>query len=86
MISEIEDWQLHTLSDGTQVFTGTVVKDIKGRFLPGDHMRSSPIMKFNRETGILQTRNSTYKMDMKTEGMDVFFDHDLGDGVKGIFY
>ena len=86
MISEIEDWQLHTLTDGTQVFTGTVVKDIKGRFLPGDHMRSSPIMKFNRETGLLQTCNSTYRMDMESEGNDRFFEFDLGDAVKRVFY
>jgi len=66
------------------IFTGSVVDDPTGRWKPGFHMRSSYIISFDRKTGIVETLNTMYKLDMKTEGMDTF--PDLGNGVLKIFY
>jgi len=66
------------------MFTGIVVDDPTGRWHPGYHMRSTYIVNFDRETGIIETLNTMYKLDMKTEGMDTF--KDLGNGVLKIFY
>ena len=94
----IINWQLHHLSapldkvkemipdfkmDEVVMFTGTVVHDPAGRFEDGWHMRSSIIVDFDKETGIVETENTIYKLEGE-EGGDTF--PDLGDGVMGIFY
>ncbi len=66
------------------MFTGTVVDDPTNRWKPGFHMRSTYIINFDRETGVVETLNTMYKLDMNTEGMDTF--PDLGNGVLKIFY
>ena len=66
------------------VFTGTVVDDQTGRWQPGYHMRSTYIVSFNRITGIFESLNTIYKLDMETEGMDTM--PDLGRDVLKIFY
>lgn len=66
------------------LFTGTVVDDPTGRWQPGFHMRSTYIVSFDRKTGIVETLNTIYKLDMKTEGMDGI--SDLGRDVLKIFY
>ncbi len=65
-------------------FSGHVVHDPTGRWLPGYHMTSSYIVSIDREDGIIETENTIYTMDMKTEGQDIF--PDLGNGIFGIFY
>ena len=82
----IESWQIHTINEGASFFTGFVVEDPTGRFEEGWHMRSSLIENFNRETGELETMNSTYKMDMHTEGMDSYFPDDNAQLATGVFY
>jgi len=84
--SIIEEWQIHKMGDGQEVFTGTIVTDPKGRFNPGDHIRSSVIKSFNRFSGLLQTQNTSYLMDMATENQDKICTYDWGDGVLGLFY
>lgn len=93
----IKDWQVHTLSfseddlnkvyPGEQlkplVITGTVVKDELGRWLPGDHMRTSLVKVLDREKGKVETRNTIYRLEGK-ENADVV--PDLGNGVLGLFY
>ncbi len=66
------------------VFTGTVVNEPTGRWKPGDHMRSSYIVSFDKKTGIVETLNTIYKLDMDTEGLDIV--PDLGNGVLNLFY
>ena len=66
------------------LFTGTVVDDPVGRWLPGFHMKSTYIVSFDRKTGVVETCNTMYKLDMKTEGMDII--PDLGRDVLKIFY
>ena len=70
------------LSPGPVVFTGTVVKDLKGRWEKGFHMRSSLITSINRKKGIIETQNTTY--NVINEGGDVF--SDIGNDVLKIFY
>jgi hypothetical protein len=92
----VKNWQLHTLSIKQElldeiypnenyipyVFTGTVVEDLKERWISGDHMRSSLIKSVDRDKGIIVTKNTTYKVI--DEGNDIF--PDIGDAVAGIFY
>jgi len=66
------------------MFTGTLVDDPTGRWEPGYHMRSTYIISFDRDTGIVETLNTMYKLDMKTEGQDVM--PDLGNDVLNVFY
>lgn len=94
----IKDWQIHTLSIPTEkvrkvrpdivdgyarIFSGTVVEDPTGRWLPGYHMRSSIIVELNRETGVCETTNTIYHLEGK-EGEDVL--PDMGDKILTIFY
>jgi len=105
----IDHWQIHNLShtqetiDGVypgenlkpMVFTGTNVSENGvGKWMAGDHMRSSLIVNIDRENGTIETRNTIYKV--LTEGGDETSENmakllgkdspDLGDGVMGIFY
>ena len=71
--------------DKIMVFTGIVVDDPLNRWVPGDHMRSSPIMTLDRENGIVETKNTVYKLEGE-EGGDPFFDGDMGIAIMSIFY
>ena len=64
------------------VFTGTVVEDKAGRWLPGFHMRSTLIVSLDRKKGVIETLNTIYKV--QDEGNDVI--PDLGNAVSGTFY
>jgi len=64
------------------VFTGTVVEDKAGRWLPGFHMRSTLIISIDREKGIIETVNTIYHV--QDEGNDVF--PDSGNAILSIFY
>ena len=93
----IKNWQLHTLSVKQEmidkvypgegltplIVSGTVVSDDLGRFLPGHHMRSSLIKKHDRAKGIIETRNTIYKLEGKENG-DVL--PNLGDNILNVFY
>ena len=65
------------MAPGPLIFTGTVVHDAAGRFEYGDHMRSSYICAIDRERGMIETRNTIYRVI--NEGDDVF--PDLGNDV-----
>ena len=78
----IKKWQIHNLSSGSQVLTGTVVVDNKGRWQPGMHMRSSLITR--REEDLVYTTNSLYLL--KGEAGDPVVGGDWGDKVATIFY
>ena len=81
----IENWRLHSYTT-CHVFTGIIITDHKGRFNCGDHVRSSPIVSFNRKTGRLETQNTVYMMDMDSENQDPYFPEDLGESVMGLIY
>ena len=78
----IKNWQIHNLSGGGQILTGTVVEDFKGRWEPGMHMRSSGIDRI--VDNVVYTRNSTYLL--KGEAGDPVTGEDWGDKVAMIFY
>ena len=94
LVAIIEHWQLHTLAakapkeyniktDKVYMFTGTVKEVYSGPRKVGDHMRSSVILTFDKETGEVETQNSKYILVGKG-GDDVM--PDLGPGVMSIFY
>ena len=66
------------------IVTGTVVNEPTGRWKPGNHFRSSMIVKINRKNYNIETLNTIYHFDPETEGQDTI--PDLGNGVLGIFY
>ena len=78
----IKNWQIHNLSSGGKVLTGTVVEDFKGRWEPGWHMRSSAINRI--EDNVVYTTNSIYLL--KGEAGDPVTGGDWGDNVASIFY
>lgn len=95
----IKNWQIHNLSidpkrlaevgqhtneDKTMIVTGTVVDDPTGKWRPGYHMRSTIIIKFDREAGMIETQNTMYKLE-GPEG-DGTLGGDIGDTVLAIFY
>ena len=92
----IKNWQIHNLTIDQKnieeaypgmkvkpmVFTGTVVEDPTGRWLPGYHMRSSLIVKINKKRTKIETINTIYTV--QNEGKDLI--PDLGNNVFKIFY
>ena len=95
-VSIIEHWRIHHLTFDQKdidkvypgkgckplIFTGTVVEDVKGRWVKGDHMRSSLITFYDKETGLVKTVNSIYKLSGKDD--DIL--PDMKNGVLNIFY
>ena len=104
----IDNWQTHTLtlkqesidkvypdSNATaQVFTGTVIESDLLKYQAGNHMRSSLIVKIDRENGVIETLNTIYKVlnegndDVTLKMADLFNidSPDIGDKVMGLFY
>lgn len=95
----ISHWQLHTLSPSPEqvreirpdvqterahILTGTVVEDPTGRWQPGFHMKSSLVIRYDKEQGIVETENTIYRLQ-DPQG-DTTLGGDLGDAVRSIFY
>ena len=93
----IKDWRLHQLSpsietiqrfrpdvllDHAFVLTGTIIEDDLNRWPPGDHMRSSLLLSYDEERGIVETENSIYHL----QGQEGGSLPDLGDAVLTLFY
>jgi hypothetical protein len=66
------------------IVTGTIVDDPTGRWVPGYHFRSSLISKIDRKKNTIETINTIYHFDPKTEGMDGM--PDINNKVLDIFY
>ena len=102
----IRGWQLHNLTFTKErmaeaeklygqkvlplIFTGTVKIDHSGRFKPGNHMRSSLIVRMDKVLGklsdgiyLVETLNTLYVLEGPGDS-DVL--PDLGNGVLSIFY
>ena len=79
----IKNWQIHNYDSDTQILTGTVVVDNKGRWDPGMHMRSSVIDRIVED--LVYTSNSIYLLEGE-EGDPVTGCKDWGKKVASIFY
>jgi len=93
----VKNWQVQCLSFSREqiesaypgenlkpmIITATVVHDSKGRWIAGYHMKTSLIVRIDREKGIFETRNTIYQLTGK-EGADIF--PNLGDGILKVFY
>ncbi len=78
---KIKNWRVHKLAipkdlidevyPGTNakalVVTGVVVNDALGRWLPGDHMKTSLVVKLDRKNGKLETLNTLYDLEGKED-------------------
>lgn len=69
-------------TDKVYKLSATVVEDYLGRWQPGDHMRTSLVLSYDKETGRLETENTVYYLEGEPE--DVL--PDLGRGIDSIFY
>ena len=93
----IKNWQVHTLSYTEEqldkvfpgknakpmLITGTIVEDPLGRWQPGHHIKTSLVVKLDREEGTVETLNTIYKLAGE-EGNDIL--PNLGNAAMGIFY
>ena len=96
----IKNWQLHHLTHTQKdiesvypgknakplIFSGTVVDDPTGRWLPGYHMRSSLIVKMTKNADgshSVETLKTLYKL-IGDGGDDVI--PDMGNNITKIFY
>ena len=71
------------MTENAYIFTGTVVEDPTGRFEDGWSFKSSVVVNIDRENGIIETRNSIYKV--QDEGND-YTGGDLGPAAMGIYF
>lgn len=84
-LEELKKLKPHVLLDPCpMIVTGTVVDEPTGRWKPGNHFRSSLIVKIEREKNYIETENTIYHFDPETENKDCM--PDLGNGVLSIFY
>jgi len=67
------------------VLTGTVQSDPTGRWQPGNHMRSSLILNYCAETGVVETKNTIYTI-MGKQGDPVLGGMDIGLAALSLFY
>jgi len=92
----IKDWTFNILSvpldmlketrpdvevDKAMILSGIVVEDPLGRWQVGWHMKSSLIISYDKENGVVETDNTIYhvKGEEKPE-------HDMGDLILKVFY
>jgi len=92
----IENWTFNILSvpiemlkekrpdvkvDKAMILSGNVVEDPTGRFQIGWHMRSSLVIAYDEENGIVETDNTIYHV----KG-EMLKDADMGDLILKVFY
>jgi len=93
----IQHWTLNTLSitperaaemgvegittDKVYILSGTVKEDPTGRFEVGFHFRSSVVLEIDTENGIVETRNTIYRLHGESGGLG-----DMGDLILKVFY
>ena len=77
---KIKDWTINNLSSGGRILTGYVASDPLGRWEIGWHMRSSLIVTYDEDTGIVETENTIYHLEGEGTGGD------MGDVVLAIYY
>lgn len=68
------------------IFTGILKKDATGRWCDGSHIKSSLIVKIDRELNKIETCNTVYDFDPKTENQDLYVDKDMGNFVLNLQY
>lgn len=61
----LKNWDIHRALDGDVVVVGTIYNDAKGRFEDGTIIRTSTVRNVDFVTGILETRNTLYNLDLR---------------------
>ena len=95
----IVDWTLNVLSytpeelanigvevrtDKVYILSGYVKEDPTGRFQPGWHFRSSPVVEIDAENGIVETRNTIYRIEGEANSENAL--PDMGNMIMKVFY
>ena len=62
----LKKWYLRRIGNSV-VACGEIYNDGKGRFADGTFVRTSRIINADFERGIIQTRNSVYRLDKENE-------------------
>ena len=58
----LKNWQLQRMGDAV-VAWGEIYNDVKGRFKDGTFIQTSRIVVADFERGLIQTKNSVYKLE-----------------------
>ena len=62
----LKNWQLRRIGNSV-VAVGEIYNDGKGRFTDGAFVRTSRIVLADFERGIIQTKNSVYRLEKENE-------------------
>ena len=77
----LENWRIIDYGN-FKIAWGNCYDDEKGRFRNGDYIRTSVILSFNPEARTIQTRNTLYKLGIKSEA-DKTIDPAIFHGMNG---
>ena len=58
----LKNWELKRVGDAV-VAWGEIYNDVKGRFKDGTYIHTSRIVVADLERGLIQTKNSVYKLE-----------------------
>lgn len=65
--SIVRDWEIINIIDADSslkfLYSNHVASDYRGRFRAGDYVFTSQITNFDKETGLVHTRNSVYSLE-----------------------
>lgn len=64
----VKDWRLVRTFSGAVQMHGTIYNDTKGRFLDGARIGTSKVLRVDFESGVLVTKNTTYNLDIGSDG------------------
>jgi len=67
--------------DKAMILSGYVVEDPLCRWQPGWHMRSSLIISYDKENGIVETENTIYHVEGEESP-----EYNMGDLILNVFY
>lgn len=63
----LKNWSIGRVDGGKVVVWGEVHNDTKGRFSNGMFIRTSQVLRVDFTSGIVETKNSIYKLDLGGE-------------------
>ena len=95
----IKNWRIHKLTASQKmvdkafpneklkpmVMSGEVVYDPVGRWLPGHTIRSSLIVSIDKKRGIVETRNTMYKLQGEGDNKGSVFP-EMGNAILNVFW
>lgn len=63
----LKEQEIRRVFDGTVRISAVIYNDAKGRFKDGMRIRTSPVRKLDLASGIAETENTRYELDLHYE-------------------